>query len=141
MPLSNGEYELTLIFCFSEIMCADISDKVKKYRFDAFNEVRQLIKYYEGLGYGDKLLNPIAEKKCEFIHQIITKADKDEVIKPHIPHYDGNRFVPDKYHIPEEELIGWSQTSLRGPLNSIGMKRYMELFKSIYPEHANQLTY
>ncbi len=33
-----------------------------------------------------------------------------------------------------ERLIGWSETSLRGPLISVGLKRYMELFKMIFPE-------
>ena len=67
------------------------------------------------------------------------KAEMEKVLHPHAPHYDGGRFIPDQYSVEEEELICWSETSLRGPLIPAAMKRYMELFKRFYPEEAERI--
>ena len=43
-----------------------------------------------------------------------------------------NEFITSKYCIPEEEMIMWSCTSLKAPLNEAGFKRYMQLFKEVF---------
>ena len=48
--------------------------------------------------------------------------------------YNGNGFFTDKYNVPEEELICWSETSLRSPLNEAGFNRYMEVCRLVYPD-------
>lgn len=63
-----------------------------------------------------------------------TKGEIEKISNPKCPHYDGVRFYPDAYNVPEEELIGWCETSLRAPLNSAGLNRYMEVFKTVFPE-------
>ena len=63
----------------------------------------------------------------------------EKVLKPHCPHYDGVKFIPDTYNVPEEELICWSETSFLAPIKEAGYKRYMEVFKSVVPEKSKQL--
>ena len=45
------------------------------------------------------------------------------------------------YYSEEEELLLWSETSLRGPLITAGYERYMELFKKILPQKAEPVSY
>ena len=75
-------------------------------------------------------------------HLIIADLEEEmeKLLKPSCPHYYGGRFTPGEYHIPEEELIGWSEASLRTPLNSAGYQRYMELFKQVLPEESRRLS-
>ena len=53
--------------------------------------------------------------------------------------FNGNRFTPDKYSIPEEELIAWSETSLKGPLPPEAFNRCRELFNAIFPEESKTI--
>lgn len=135
----DDDFMLVMIPYFAEIIMANVTDQVRTLRFTAMKEVQKYLRHYQELGYISKLLLAIAEKKCELICTVTSKAEMDKVIKPHCPHYDGTKFVPDKYSIPEEELICWSQTSLKAPLNDVGFKRYMELFKEVFPEESKLL--
>ena len=45
----------------------------------------------------------------------------------------------DDYSVPEEELICWSEASKNAPLNEVGFKCYMELFKQVLPEESKAL--
>ncbi len=128
-------YEIPLIFTLSEIIASDKkSDKVIELQFSAVRTLAGHLNYYKSLGYTDSLLYAIAEKKGKLILEITSKTEMDKLMKPHCPHFDGNKFVDDKFVIPEEEMICWSQTSLQGPLNEIGFKRYMELFRKYLPD-------
>ena len=128
-------FEIPLIFTFSEILVSESkTDKVKELQLSALGQLRSYLGYYQSLGYMDSLLYTIAEKKGKLILEITSKAEMDKFMKPHCPHFDGNKFVDDKYVIPEEEMICWSQASLQGPLNEIGFKRYIELFQKYLPD-------
>lgn len=135
----DDDFMLIMIPYFAEIITANVTEQVRTLRFTAMKEVQKYLRHYQELGYVSQLISAIAEKKCELICTVTSKTEMDKVIKPHCPHYDGNKFVPDKYSIPEEELICWSQTSLRAPLNDVGFKRYMELFKEVFPEESKLL--
>lgn len=76
------------------------------------------------------------KRKCDalFNKAITSKTEMEKMLNPHCPTYNGNEFIPDKYNIPEEELICWSQTSLKAPLNDAGFKRFMEVFKLVLPD-------
>ena len=91
---------------------------------------------YERLGYNSSLLEAISEKKSQMVLQVSSQTELDKVICPRAPHFDGNKLIPDKYSIPEEELICWCETSLRGPLNEYGQHRYMEVFRQVFPEYS-----
>ena len=65
---------------------------------------------------------------------------RGSLVRPNCPHYDGAGFIPDAYSVPEEELICWSETSLKGPLTAESFQRYMELFKQVLPEESRRLA-
>ena len=134
------DYMTVIIVCIAEIAVSDAADQVKKLRLGAIGSLQRCLRYYRQLGYMPKLLYAIAEKKCRMIGSITSKSEMEQVIRPRCPHYDGNRFIPDAYSVPEEELICWSETSLKAPLNAAGFQRYMELFKQILPEESRKLA-
>jgi len=134
------KYMAVIISCIAKIAASDAIERVKKLRLDAIRSLQRYLRYYRQLGYMPKLLYAIAEKKCRMISSIASKPELKKLIRPHCPHYDGNRFIPDTYSIPEEELICWSETSLKVPLNAAGFQRYMDLFKQILAEESRRLA-
>ena len=126
--------DIILIPYFAEVIIGDKPEMVQALQFTALRQLQARLHYYEKRGYSEKLINAIAEKKAEMIMRATTKTEMEKVLHAPSPHYTGGGFVADQYCVPEEELIGWSETSLRGPLISVGLKRYMELFKMIFPE-------
>jgi len=138
--MNNKKVEIDMIMAFAEIsMADDIPDKIKELRLQALKELYSYLRHYEELGIVDKLICRIAEKKIDMIMQIKNKEEKDAVIKPKCPYFDGNKFIPDKYNVPEEELICWSEASLNAPLNEKGFNRYMELLKKIFPNEEKEI--
>ena len=138
--LKNTNIEVDMTMAFVKILMSnDISEKIKELRLSALEELYNYLKHYEESGYVDKLICKIAEKKIDMIMKIKTKEEKDMVIKPRCPKFYGDRFLTDEYSVPEEELICWSEASLRAPLNEHGFNRYMELFKKIFPNEEKIL--
>lgn len=135
----KDEFTIVMLPYFAELIVADMPDSVRNLRFDAMRQVQDYLHHYEVLGYMPGFLCVIAEKKCRYIMAAATKADMEQIIKPHCPHYDGNRFIPGTYSIPEEELICWSETSMKEPLTSVGLGRYLELFHQVFPEESKFL--
>lgn len=134
---NDCEYTITLIFAFAEVIAEDMPDKVRSLCFDGLKCLQSFLAFYKQRGYMEELLNGIAEKKCRMILSVTSKTEMEKVLKPHCPHYDGVRFVPDAYNVPEEELICWSETSLLSPLNEAGCKRYMRFSKAYFPSKAS----
>lgn len=126
--------------CVAEIIMAKIPDQTKNLRFLAVLKLQGCLHQYEQRGYLPKLIRAIAEKKCWIIGTITTEPEMEKLLKPSCPHYYGGKFKPGEYDIPEEELICWSEASLRAPLNSAGYQRYMELFKQVLPEESRRLS-
>ena len=135
----KDEFTIVMLPYFAELIVADMPDSVRNLRFDAMRQVQDYLHHYETLGYMPGLLCVIADKKCRYIMAAATKADMEQIIKPHCPHYDGNRFIPGPYSIPEEEMICWSETSKKEPLTSVGLGRYLELFHHVFPEESKFL--
>ena len=134
------EYEITLLKLFTEIMLDEtISDKVRELRFGAMKTLWGQLVHYQKLGYMERLLTLIAEKKSEMIMRTTTKTEMERIMKPRAPHFNGCEFVPDEYLLPEEEMIAWSQASFQAPLSSIACKRYMKLFTESFPEESERL--
>ena len=129
--------EVSMIMHFAELITKEgIPPRVQELQFTALQELQAQLQYYAKHGYHKRLITGIAEKKGAMILKTTSKADMDRVMHPRPPHYNGTEFVPDEFSIPEEELICWSETSLRAPLNSAGLKRYMALFKEIFPQES-----
>ncbi len=135
----KDEFTIVMLPYFAELIVADMPDSVRNLCFDAMRQVQDYLHHYEVLGYMPGFLCVIAEKKCRYIMAATTKADMEQIIKPHCPHYDGNRFIPGPYSIPEEEMICWSETSMKEPLTSVGLGRYLELFHQVFPEESKFL--
>ena len=140
--LNNTNYESTicLIQTFVEILFDEkVSDDIKELRINGLKTLSSYLEYYQNCGYKEKLINKIAEKKTKMIMQIKSKSEMDKMLKPSCPYFNGSQFVPDKYNVIEEELICWSETSIIAPLNEVGFKRYMELFKKIFPDEEREI--
>lgn len=139
--LAESDFTVVMIPYFAEVIACDIPDSIRALRFEAMKRVQNYLRHYEKLGYMSKLLCAIAEKKCEHIMAVTTKADVEQIVKPCCPHYDGNKFIPGPYSVPEEEMICWSEASLKAPLNSEACKRYLELFQQVLPEESKLLPF
>lgn len=139
VDIDNCEYTITMIFAFAEVIAGDMSDKLRILRFDGLRHLQGQLALYKKRGYAEKLINGIAEKKCQMILSVTSKSELDKTLKPHGPHYDGVRFIPDPHMTSEEELICWSETSLKAPLIEAGYKRYAELFKEVFPEKGKDI--
>ena len=129
------DFNLALIPLVAELASQqDISDSLRTLRLNAISQLTAHLNYYKKLGYIDRLLYAIAEKKGNMILETTSKTEMEKLLKARAPHYNGNTFFADKYSVPEEELICWSETSLRAPLNDAGAQRYYQVFSEIFPE-------
>lgn len=91
-------------------------EKMRERKIGALTEIRERLAYYERRCYADELLCAIARKKAGFLFQATTVGTIREILKPSVPPYDGFEFHTGRYHVAEEELIGWGEASLRAPL-------------------------
>ncbi len=133
------DYILVIVPFIAEIIAADMPNKVRELRFNAIRQLQSRLVFYKELGYMESLLCSIARKRAEMIMRTTSKIEMEKVMRVQCPHYDGNKFVPDRYNVPEEEMISWAETSLKAPLNDIGYRRYAELFRQIFPEQAKEI--
>ena len=134
------DFNLAIIPHIAELITQEgVADNVRELRWEALMQLTRQLNYYKSLGYIDRLLYAIAEKKGKMIMETSSKTEMEKVLRPHAPHYNGNEFFPDKYNVLEEELICWSETSLKSPLNDAGNKRYMQLFSEVFPEDYARL--
>lgn len=132
--------DMSLTLAFAEaLMSVDLKQSVWELRLIGLKRLQAQLTHYAGLGYDRKLLEAISEKKSQMILQVSSQTELNKVIVPRAPHYNGSRFIPDEYNIPEEELICWCEVSLRGPLNETGFRRYMEVLCEVFPECSKML--
>ena len=140
MNTAIRDHVLIVVSYFAEVLADDtITDKVAMLRLAALRKLMGQLYRYKERGFAESLLCVVAKKKGELILETSSKTELERVLVPRAPHYDGNRFIPDEYSIPEEELIAWCETSMQGPLTPEGTKRYMELFEMIFPEEASKI--
>lgn len=137
--LPETDYVLFLIPILAEIICEDVSDRVRELHISAYMQLQAHLNFYKELGYCQKLLCGIAKKKGRLILKTTSKAEMEKLIKPHPPHYNGAEFIPDKYHVPEEELIGLMEVASHHPLVGPFYKRCDKLFSEIFPEEAKAI--
>ena len=130
-----------LIPYYAELICAEgLTEKLFALRFNALQTLGACLKHYSRLGYAPKLLKRIADRKAALILAAANKTELDRILRPKAPHFDGVHFIPDRYMLPEEELICWSETSLRAPLNEAGYRRYLTLFRQVFPAESEALN-
>jgi hypothetical protein len=125
---------LTVTEAISGLLCDEnLTDQIRSRKFDAVMQAERLNRYYQRENIDSSLIRTIFEKRMDMIRKATTVAELERITHPKAPHYSGNGFRPaNEYAIPEEEMIGWSITSLKAPLNRAAFERYMELFCQIY---------
>ena len=65
--LPETDYVLFLIPTLAEIICEDVTDKVRELHFSAYRQLQAHLNFYKGRGYCEKLLCRIAKKKGQLI--------------------------------------------------------------------------
>ena len=136
-----GDFITVLIPYYAELFCTEgITEKLFELRYNALRQVQANLMFYQERGYRSELLERIAARKAALIMSANSISEVEKIIRPRAPHFDGVRFIPDPYLLPEEELICWSETSLRAPLNEAGYQRYMTLLRQIFPEESEALN-
>ena len=134
------DYNLAIIPYFAEILVDDKSNNhVKEIRFNGLKRLQSQIEFYKSRGFVDFLLYNIAQKKGKMIMETTSQTEMEQLLKPHCPHFDGNEFLPDKYNVPEEELICWSETSMLAPLNEYAYRRMMKVFGEVFPKEKESI--
>ena len=137
---TSGDYAIALIPYYARAIAeGEVSDTVRQRRVEALRMLQCQLNFYKKRGYDPALLCSLAVRKAELIMKASTKAAFTQLCHPRAPHYDGERFWPSPYLTQEEELIGWCETSLLAPLNSTAVRRYMEVFRQVFPQQANMV--
>ena len=88
------DYDLLIIMRIAEVLMDEESpEKVRELRLKALGGLRGQLEHYKKLGYIDRLLNGIAEKRVAMIMKATTKTEMDRIMTPKAPHYNGAEFV------------------------------------------------
>lgn len=135
----ESDYKIALTNAYLRLM-TDEPGRVRTLRLEALKTLQSRLEEYRKNGYMAEMVTSIAWKRSRMIMEAETKAEMKKILAHSCPHYDGRRFVTDKYHVPEEELILWSEASLRGPLDSTGYERYCEVFRELFPKLGESVT-
>lgn len=114
-------------------------DRLKKERIQTLQIIFQRAWRYQERGMLEKLILGFVRKKTGMLEKARTKGELQEISKSPNPVYNGNGFTAGKYDTEEEELLVWSLTFLKAPLNNHAYKRYVELFCRLLPEKAKDV--
>ena len=134
--------DYTYAFAVATIMLdEECSESIREERFKALRKAMGITEQYLKDGIRPDLIDVIMAKKADLIMNATTLADIRKAADPPKPHYNGNAFYEDPLHVPEEEMVLWSKTSLMAPLNSEGFKRYMELFTRTFGITVDDLVH
>ena len=133
----TGDGEIDDILEFAEAICnfpepGKYPPAVEDAKCEAILKILGTTRSYRQHGFMGELVHTIFRRKVEMIREAGTVKEINAIEKGSIPHFNGSRFVTGQYHIPEEELILWSLTSLKGPLIAQGFERYLEVFKQVF---------
>ncbi len=89
----------------------------------------------EKRGYAERLIDSLCEEKMAFAASIRTEKDEEELWKGPKVYFNGADFVPTgRYHCEAEELLAWSETSLKAPLRAEAVDRMTTLFQKYFGE-------
>ena len=119
---------------------SSMNESLSTEKFNSLLKLNAMLIQFADDGIVSELLDAIGTKMGDMIMAATTVAELRKIIKPKLPHYNGGKFMPDKYNIPELEVILWSKMSLIAPLNEIGYKRYLALMKGLFPEEMRDIA-
>lgn len=110
----------------------------KEYVVAAIWSLMKTIQRFSEMGFMESIVYEVAFKKINFLMAAKTKSEINEILRPSSPVYRGNGFIPNGvFHVEEEELLLWSEASLRAPLNNEGFLRYQYLFQKYIFQKQN----
>ncbi len=85
---------------------------------------------------GDVIMS-IVEAKLGFMCTAKSKKDVERILSPPKIHYDGRGiWAEPEFYVPAEEMLIWSETSFLAPLNDVGYRRYMKLFRDFFGDEV-----
>ena len=111
---------------------SNLPSAVLREREKALTDTLDRVHAYRAHGFRNDLVHTVFEKRLELIKKAKTVRALKEIQSEPKPRYNGNSFIGGPACVPEEEIIYWSLTSLKAPLNEAGMKRYMGLFHQVF---------
>ena len=116
-------------------------DELLNVKFDALRTSYARVEYYAKQGINEEIVDTIMEKKSKLIIAAQSIKEVREITAPPKPRYTGTEWIASPNSVPEEEMVIWSETSLRagGPLMPEAVARYMKLFRDFYGERADEL--
>lgn len=114
-------------------------EKLWEEKFMALKKTWSLLEWYACDMFDEGILDVIMEKKSRKILDASSIKDVRELGEPPKPHYNGTRWIVSENSVPEEELIWWSKTSLKGPLVETAFNRYMALFRDFYGKRGEEI--
>lgn len=114
-------------------------DRLKEAIVKALLEVKKKASGEAERGILFDLVLGMAQKKSHIIREAESISQLKEMVKPCGPYCSGGEFRQGPYHVPEEELLIWSELSLEMVLNSAGYKRYAQLFMELFPEEGETI--
>lgn len=133
-------YLFLIVQKFAELLSdPEKSDTIAEIKFQALRDLLARLNSLQARSFHATLLCGIAEKKGNMILNAKSKTELQSIMHPKAPYFNGREFQSGPYLTPEEELICWSEASLRAPLNSAGHERFKQLFQEILPKEAAEL--
>lgn len=114
-------------------------DSLIEAKIKALKKSWALLEHYAKDGFSEYVLDVIMEKKSKLILDATSTKDLKEISEPPRPHYDGNKWWISKNSVPEEEMIWWSKTSLRAPLNYEATMRYLKLIADFFGKPIDEI--
>ena len=124
---------MTYAMAIAQLVTDDtLIEKMRSRKFAAVQKAAAITDAYAKAGIREDLVDTIMEKKTNLILSAKTIEEVDRAASQPKPHYTGGEWIDDPLSVPEEELVIWSQTSLKGPLTHAGQQRYLSVFKKVF---------
>lgn len=114
-------------------------ERLKKAIMEALSGIKRKASGEAERGILFELVLGMAQKKSRIICEAESISQLKEMVKPCEPYWNGGEFKTGPYHVPEEELLIWSEISLEMVLNDAGYRRYAELFMELFPEEGEEI--
>ena len=138
--MNADEFELAMDWAEGLMALPDadvLPEPVLKAKVAAIKDSIALAREYRRANIRSDLVRIVLHKRFKLIRAADKVGDLREIAAPPKPHFNGNRVIPGRFDVPEEEMILWSITSLKGPLVPAGFDRYMELFRQVFGVDIN----
>ena len=116
-------------------------ERLEMTRLAAFIKANQIARHFRERGFDSMLINRAYNKRMQAIKQATTIGELNRITKLSEPTFlrTGISTPTNRFYLEEEEVMLWSEASLKAPLNQEGFNRYLQLFIKFYPEHKNLL--